>query len=97
MFRVRGVRLWLGYADAGEDPDVGPLRQVKSLCGLALGPDDFADHRTHCGGRSDNDSERGTGIRLATFLGQAIDIGDQAQEHVAGRQGLKAKETGGGA
>ena len=96
MFRVRGVRLWMGYADAGDDPDVGPLRQVKSLCGLALGPDDLTDHRADGGGGCDNDPERGPCIRLATFLGEPVDIGDQAHEPVAGRQGLKAKHPGGG-
>jgi hypothetical protein len=34
---------------------------------------------------------------LATFLGQPVNICDQAQEHLAGGQGLKAKHPRGGA
>lgn len=97
MYRVGGVRLFHGLTDGADDPDVGPLREIKSLCGLALGGDDLMDHGADGGCGADNDGERGAGIRLATFLGQAVNVSDQAQEHVAGRQGLKAKHPGGGA
>lgn len=86
MFRVRGVRLWLGYADAGEDPDVGPLREIEVLCGLALGGDDAPENGAVRLDRVSEVSQRRQGIRLAALGGHLLDVADQPIGSVGGAE-----------
>ena len=66
--------MWLGDADAREDADCWPLREIVSLCGLTLGgedaPDDGAVRRAALS-QHRQQSER---IRLATLGGQLLDL-----------------------
>ena len=71
-FRVRGVRLWLGYADAGEDPDVGPLREITSLCGLTFGGEDATEDGTGSSAGVREERQHRQGVVLATCDGQRV-------------------------
>lgn len=84
--KVRGVRLFLGYADAGEDADVGTLREIVSLCGLTFGPDDAPQKGTVGRDGFSQNRHRAQGIRLATVDGAMVDIRDQPVGRVCGAE-----------
>lgn len=85
-FRVRGVRLWLGYADAADDFDVGPLREITSLCGLTFGEEDAAEEGPVRRDRLSQDRQRVQGVFLATVDGQLVDVGDQPVGRISGAE-----------
>ena len=80
MFRVRGVRLWMSYADAGDDASVGPLREIVSLCGLTLGGDQAFDDGAEIGGDAHDGSKGRCRPRVVAIAGQLVGGMDQAEQ-----------------
>lgn len=94
-FVVRGVQMWLGLADAGEDADVAPLREIVSLCGLTLGPDHTPQDRPVRLDRISQIRQGREGIRLATSDGQAVNVDDQPVGGIGGAKHLDHQRKAG--
>ena len=94
MFRIGGVRLFHGLTDGADDPDVGPLREITSLCGLALGSDDVPQGRTHRSGGGEDGLKRRSRPRVVAVLGQLVDGLDDAEKLL---HGAKRIDNQGGA
>lgn len=86
MFKIGGVRLFHGLTDGTDDPDIGPLREITSLCGLALGGDDAPENGAVRLDRVSEVSQRRQGIRLAALGGHLLDVADQPIGSVGGAE-----------
>lgn len=93
-FRVRGVRLWLGLTDAADDFDVGPLREITSLCGLTFGGQDAAEEGAVRRDRVSQNRQRVQGVILATVDGQLVDVPDQPVSRISGAEDFHQREAG---
>ena len=94
-FRVRGARLWLGLTDAADDFDVGPLREITSLCGLTFGEQDTAEDGPVRRDRVSQDRQRVQGVFLATVDGQLVDVGDQPVSRISGAEDFNDQREAG--
>ena len=86
MFRIGGVRLFHGLTDGTDDPDVGPLREITSLCGLTLGAQDRTDQGAVRRDRIRQKPQHVQGVFLATVDGQLVDVGDQPIGRISGAE-----------
>lgn len=87
--------MWLGDADAREDADCWPLREIVSLCGLTLGGEDAPDDgavRGHSLSKKRQQSQR---IRLATVGGQLLDLDHRPIGGVGNDQGFDDQREAG--
>lgn len=94
MVRIRGVRLFCGYADAGDDASVGPLREIVSLCGLTLGGDQTFDDGEQGRGGAKHRRQAPRRLKLATVSGvrreeyeqfeQVADVAKRVDQHGRG-------------
>lgn len=94
MFRVRRVRLFCGYADAGDDTSVGPLREIVSLCGLTLGADDALDDGPVRLDRRRQKRQQVQRIRLAAVEGQLVQVDNRPIDSIGGAQGFDQQGRG---
>ena len=99
MFRVRGVRMWVRDPHEGAADEAGgwrPMREVESLCGLALGGDDALEDREHVVSRPAHQRQKPGHLRLVTLDGCVANGTDQLTQLDRVDQGLKAKHPGRG-
>lgn len=94
-FRVRGVRMWLGDADAREDADCWPLREIVSLCGLTLGGEDAPDDRAVRGHSLSKKRKQGQSVRLATVGGELLNLDHRPISGVCNDQGFDDQREAG--
>lgn len=95
MFRIGGVRLWLGLADAAEDADVAPLREIESLCGLTFGPDHTPQDRPVRLDRVSKVRQQRQCIRLASVGGELVGLDHDPVGHVSGAKHLDHQRKAG--
>lgn len=97
MFRVRGVRIWIGDALEGPADEAWaghPLREITELCGLALGGEDASDDGPVRLNRRRQKRQPVQRIRLATVEGQPVQVDDRPIDSVGGAQGFGEKGRG---
>jgi hypothetical protein len=97
VFRVRGVRIWIGDALEGAADEAWsghPLREITELCGLALGGDDTPDDGPVRFNRRRQKRQPVQRIRLATVEGQLVQFDDRPIDSIGGAQGFDEKGRG---
>lgn len=72
------------------------MREIKSLCGLALGGDDAFEDREHVVSRPAHQRQKQGHLRLVTLNGCIADGAHQFAQPDRVDQGLKAKHPGRG-
>lgn len=87
--------MWLSDADAREDADCWPLREIVSLCGLTLGGEDTPDNRAVRGHSFGKKCQQGQRIRLATLGGQLLDLDHRPISGVGNDQGFDDQREAG--
>ena len=72
------------------------MREIESLCGLALGGDDALEDREHVVSRPAHQRQKPGHLRLVTLDGCVANSADQLTQLDRVDQGIKAKHPGRG-